>query len=429
MQATGQMGSSRTAPPLPRRAPGASPRLPSRDPASSRAQPSAVLGALLLLAALAEAATTAGGDASLGWAALIGAAAGFALHRAGFGFASAWRRMARERRSAGIRAQIALLGATCLVAWPLLQWGGEVGLEVRGYILPVGLASAFGAALFGAGMQLGGGCASGTLYAAGGGSAKMALTLAAFVAGSALGTVRWDLWEALPRTGRGFSAPVAIGVLPALVLLGILLAAAWTWATAAERRRHGAIEPLAPPRFAWRAPWTPLAGALALAAVAIACLVALGRPWGITTGFALWGTKIAQALGAEPAAWGGGYWTGWRAEMLAAPVLADATSVMNIGILLGAAASAGLAGRFVPGAPLARRDALGAVAGGLMMGVGARLAFGCNIGALLGGFASGSLHGLWWLVFAVPGSLAGGWLRIRLGMDPPVDRGTSGAAP
>ena len=38
------------------------------------------------------------------------------------------------------------------------------------------------------------------------------------------------------------------------------------------------------------------------------------------------------------------------------------------------------------------------------MGIGARLAFGCNIGAMLGGIVSGSLHGWVWLIFAFLGS-------------------------
>ena len=47
-----------------------------------------------------------------------------------------------------------------------------------------------GAFLFGLGMQLGGGCASGTLYTAGGGNTRMLVTLIFFIAGSALGASR-----------------------------------------------------------------------------------------------------------------------------------------------------------------------------------------------------------------------------------------------
>ncbi|MDF2232037.1 YeeE/YedE family protein [Albimonas sp. CAU 1670] len=398
---------------------------PPAAPASAEAAPArppqwgVVAAAALLLAALLLGARAQAG-APGAWAALLGAAAGIALYKAAFGFASAWRRLAREGRSAGVRAQIVLIGVACLFAWPLLAWGPSLGIEARGVILPMGLASAFGAFLFGLGMQLGGGCASGTLYVAGGGSPRMMLTLAAFVAGSVLATAHWEAWSALPRTDAGFSVLSALGAPLAMAALAALLAAAWILSARIERRAHGALAPLARPRFGWRGAWTPLAGALALAAVSVACLLALGRPWGITAGFALWGAKAAAALGAEPAAWPGGYWSGWRAAQLAAPVLADVTSVMNLGIVLGAGAAAGLAGAFAPLRRISAKDAATAVIGGLAMGYGARLAYGCNIGAYLGGLVSGSLHGLWWLAFAVPGSLLGGRLRARLGMDPPA---------
>ena len=58
-----------------------------------------------------------------------------------------------------------------------MAWGEAVGIDARGYILPMGVASAFGAFIFGAGMQLGGGCASGTLFTVGGGSTRMVITL------------------------------------------------------------------------------------------------------------------------------------------------------------------------------------------------------------------------------------------------------------
>ena len=41
------------------------------------------------------------------------------------------------------------------------------------------------------------------------------------------------------------------------------------------------------------------------------------------------------------------------------------------------------------------------------MGIGARLSFGCNIGAFLGGTASGSLHGWIWFAMAFVGTYFG----------------------
>ena len=46
-----------------------------------------------------------------------------------------------------------------------------------------------------------------------------------------------------------------------------------------------------------------------------------------------------------------------------------------------------------------------------MMGYGARLAFGCNVGAYFGGIASTSLHGWLWIVFALLGTGIGVKLR------------------
>ncbi len=93
-----------------------------------------------------------------------------------------------------------------------------------------------------------------------------------------------------------------------------------------------------------------------------------------------------------------------------ASVFTDTTSVMNFGIVLGALLAAGLAGRFSPTLYLPMRSVAAAIIGGLLLGYGARLAFGCNIGAFFSGVASSSLHGWLWFVAA----LAGNWFGLRL---------------
>ncbi|SET23346.1 YeeE/YedE family protein [Oceanicella actignis] len=394
--------------------------IPAEKPAAGPAPPvdARALAAALALLALLAARAHAERGAPLVWAALLGAFAGLALHHARFGFASAWRRMTRERRGAGLRAQMLLIGLTCAASYPLMQWGAQIGLPARGHVLPIGAASAIGAFMFGAGMQLGGGCASGTLHALGGGAPRMAITLAFFVGGSVLATAHWDFWSALPRTRAGASLPQMMGALPALAVTLALLGAIALASAALERRRHGALEPPSRAGDPLRGPWTPGMGAAALALVGIGCFLALGRPWGVTSAFALWGAKALNAAGLPVQEWT--YWSGWRRGALEASVFADATSVMNFGIVLGAMAAAALAGRWGGGARPDLRGALTAAAGGLLMGYGARLAYGCNIGAYLGGLASGSAHGWWWLIWGWAGSALGTRLRARLGMDPPA---------
>jgi hypothetical protein len=62
------------------------------------------------------------------------------------------------------------------------------------------------------------------------------------------------------------------------------------------------------------------------------------------------------------------------------------------------------------------RSLAAAALGGLLMGYGARLGFGCNIGAFVGGVASGSLHGWIWFVAALGGCALGSRLRPAFGL-------------
>ena len=96
---------------------------------------------------------------------------------------------------------------------------------------------------------------------------------------------------------------------------------------------------------------------------------------------------------------------------LGEPLQYDTFSVINIGVVLGAFVAAALAGKFSLRWRLPWQHWLAAILGGLMLGYGATIAFGCNIGAFFGGIVSGSLHGWLWLVAAFAGSLLGTRLR------------------
>ncbi|GAA0780625.1 YeeE/YedE family protein [Roseibium denhamense] len=345
-------------------------------------------------------------------AVLIGSVAGIALYHASFGFTAAWRKIITERRGAGLRAQFVLILLTSAVSFPLIAWGSDLGWPAGGFVFPFGIAAAVGAFMFGVGMQLGGGCGSGTLFTAGGGSTRMMITLAAFILGSVAATAHLHVWAQLPRLPalsliRELGPHAAFGLTASV--LGVLAIAT----VLVERSAHGALSPSPKTGSILRGPWSPMFGAVMLAFVSIATFIVVGRPWGITSAFALWGAKGFAALGIPVETWP--YWT-WQGGALESSVFRDTTSVMDFGVILGAMAAAGLAGRFAPVWSLSGRDLVTAIAGGLLMGYGARLAYGCNIGAYLGGLVSGSLHGWLWLLFGFAGSMAGTKLRVRLGM-------------
>jgi len=350
---------------------------------------------------------------------IVGALLGVALYHAAFGFTSAWRVFIADGRGQGLRAQMVMLAIGVALFFPALSAGTLFGTPVTGLVQPAGTSVVVGAFIFGIGMQLGGGCASGTLYTVGGGSTRMIVTLLAFIAGSVIGTAYMPFWTSLPQL-KPISLVKELGLAPALALNLLVFAAIAAITVVVEKRRHGKlvdahVQPAH--RSPWlHGPWPIMAGAIALVVLNFATMALSGRPWGVTSAFALWGAKVAPIFGFDTASWA--YWsTTANAKALAAPITQDVTSVMDIGIVLGAMLAAALAGRYSPVWRLPLRSFVAAVAGGLMLGFGARLAYGCNIGAYFSGIVSGSLHGWLWLVFAFAGNVFGTRLRPMFGLE------------
>jgi hypothetical protein len=356
---------------------------------------------------------------------LLGGALGLVLYHAAFGFASAWRVFLAEGRGEGLRAQMLMLGLASVIFLPLLAAGSFFDQRLVGAVAPFAPSVAVGAAVFGIGMQLAGGCASGTLYTVGGGSTKMVFTLLFFIVGSFLGAAHLPWWFTVPwwpgaeRPGS-FSLLQEWGLGPALAAQLAVFAAVAGATLLVERRAHpyAGARPLPGGSLAQRlvsGPWPLIWGAVALALLNAATLVSAGHPWNISFGYTLWSGKLALALGIDVSAFD--FWT-WRypARALAGSVFAETTSVMNFGVLVGAFLAAGLAGRFNPAWRLPWRQVLAAALGGLLMGYGARIAFGCNVGAFFSGIASGSLHGWLWFLAALAGSYLGTSLRPLFGL-------------
>jgi uncharacterized membrane protein YedE/YeeE len=228
----------------------------------------------------------------------VGCALGIVLYRSFFGFTSAFRTLLADGHSAGFRAMIVMLGVACLLFFPVLAGGTIFGQYVTGFVSPVGVSVGVGAFLFGVGMQLGGGCASGTLFAIGGGSTRMVLTLFFFIVGSVIGVTHLAWWESLP-TLAPLSIISALGWPAALALNMAVFAAAYVGVARIERSRHCSLAPItaAKNQSLLYGPWPLVAGAFGLAVLNFATLCLAGRPWGITSAFGLWGGMALQAAG------------------------------------------------------------------------------------------------------------------------------------
>lgn len=349
---------------------------------------------------------------------VVGALLGVTLYHSAFGFTQAWRVFVSDRRGAGLRAQMLMLGIGVLLFFPFLAQGGLFGQAVAGNISPPGVSVLLGAFIFGIGMQLGGGCASGTLFAVGGGNTRMVVTLTFFIVGSVIATAHADWWTKLYTFTPPTSLVKTWGLSTALIANLVVFALIAWGATVLEKRRHGKIISFASrtDRTASlvRGPWPLIWGGIALVILNFATLALSGRPWGVTGAFALTGAKVMNALGSDI-----GTWTYWvkQQKSLNAPLISDVTTVMAVGLTIGALAAASAAGKFAPIWKVPARSLLGAVIGGLMLGYGSRMAYGCNIGAYFSGILSGSLHAWLWLPAAFAGSALGVHLRPLFGLE------------
>lgn len=337
---------------------------------------------------------------------LLGIGFGAILQGARFGFTTGWRNYIEHRDPRGLWAQMLLLVLAAALTLPLLASSSG---ELVGAVAPLTLSLVLGAFLFGAAMQLADGCGSGTLYKAGAGAPISVVVLPTFAIGSFVGASHQPGWIALgglpPVDMLQFGWPTAL----AITVAGCAMV---SWLAGQGARRHrakltadGKIQSLGSARHWW-------IGAVLLAALYLVHLVVAGQPWGIVYGMGLWGAKAASALGWSSV--GDAFWgAAPHAQRLADPILADVTSVTNIGLIFGALAASRWNGPADIRIPPAKRLLVASVAG-LVLGYSSRMAFGCNVGAFLDGIASASVHGWVWFAMAFAGSLIGVRLRHRV---------------
>ena len=329
---------------------------------------------------------------------LVGVGLGWGLAAARFGFTTGWRILVEQRDPSGVYGQIILLALLAAVSMPMLAHFPETHAALG----PPSISLVVGAFVFGLCMQIADGCGSGTLYKAGLGVPLNMGILPLFALGSFLGSVHLNGWLAL-----GATEPV--GLVQSFGATGALLAtlAALTMVAVAVGLWSGQ-------RFSLRRmPRRWVGGAVVLALFAALNLLIAGQPWGVVYGFGLWAAKGATALGLfDPTQ--NAFWSDpGHAQRLSQTLLLDVTSITNIGILAGALWVAPR--RPQDAKPLTGQQWLIGLAAGFIMGYSSRLAFGCNVGAMVSGISTGSLHGWIWVPMAFLGTLIGIRVRRRFG--------------
>lgn len=391
---------------------------------------------------------------------VVGIFIGITLVHSSFGFGGQYRKMFVKKDFTGFQAQIVMMFVCSIMMGIILlldyyfEWKTFFSMDA-----PISTSLVLGSFIFGIGMQLGGGCASGTLYDAGTGTLLSFYTLFMFIMSASISTYLMDLTAAanlvakpinllklFDRSSNVYLAPVMMIVhLMILAIVWVLLAGLGRYTkqkqemsiNQEQENSSGKEEstPLITDEVKYSnmikqaltrvitGPWNPYVGGILLAFSNVAILLISNSPWGITGPLTLWGCKFMYYLGWKSIP----EWDFWKGKNFHAPIYFDLKSWSNIGIIFGGCIGACFAQRYysnlvavVPKKTPKYRylilNILSRTIGGLMLGVGARMAYGCNIGSGFSGVSSFSLHGYIWILCAAIGNFVGIKLRPLFGL-------------
>lgn len=161
-----------------------------------------------------------------------------------------------------------------------------------------------------------------------------------------------------------------------------------------------------------KSPLTYVAAAILLSVFQIITLSSTGNPWGVSGVFAYWGAWLYESVGGSVDKWY--YFASSGAQStLDGGFMNHAGTWRNLGIIFGALATTLLASGFKIKKIKSKKQIFAACIGGLLMGYGARIAYGCNIGALFSGIASLSLSGWVFAIAMFFGAVVGSKLLLK----------------
>jgi uncharacterized membrane protein YedE/YeeE len=128
---------------------------------------------------------------------IFGSCFGFVLQKSRFCFTASFRDIWITGSTSLTKAVLIALAITT-IGFTAIKYGAFLnGLPIPGmnFVVPVGISTVIGGIMFGTGMVIAGGCASGTLMRVGEGFHMQMLSLAFFIVGSLLGAFQFGFWK------------------------------------------------------------------------------------------------------------------------------------------------------------------------------------------------------------------------------------------
>lgn len=172
---------------------------------------------------------------------LTGIGFGFILQKARFCFTASLRDPYLTGSTSLTRAVLIAFAVTT-VGFTAIKFGSFIrGLPIpgQGYVVPISLATVIGGFMFGIGMVIAGGCASGTLMRVGEGFLMQILSLFFFVIGSLWGAHDFGWWKLhFILKGKTIFLPDIFGWFGAVVVQLVFIAFLFILADKWEKRKQ-----------------------------------------------------------------------------------------------------------------------------------------------------------------------------------------------
>jgi len=176
---------------------------------------------------------------------LFGGCFGFILQKSRFCFTASMRDPCITG-STSVTKAVLIAFAITTIGFTAIKYSAHMnGLTIPGqsYVMPISLATVIGGIMFGIGMVIAGGCASGTLMRVGEGFSMQMLSLLFFVIGSLWGAKDMGWWSVNFIAGAPkVFLPDVFGWLGAVVIQLLIIACLYVAADLWERKKMGTTE-------------------------------------------------------------------------------------------------------------------------------------------------------------------------------------------
>ena len=159
----------------------------------------------------------------------------------------------------------------------------------------------------------------------------------------------------------------------------------------------------------FKKPWPYWVGGSILGVLNVILLLTANKVFKISSGFLYWGTKILDKIGINPYKWE--YFKDFN--ITRENISSSFYTIIIISVILGSLLSTLLASEFKFKKIKNKKQFLFALFGGILMGYGTRLSYGCNIGAFFSAIPSFSLHGWIFGLFMFVGAFIGSKILIK----------------